>query len=100
MTTELRPLGVSCNIQCSYCYQNPQRDAGNIHRSYDLELMKSAVEKQGSPFILIGGEPLLLPMKDLEELWAWGLERFASNGLQTNGTMISDGHIALFKKYK
>jgi hypothetical protein len=28
--TELRPLGVACNIQCQYCYQNPQRDAGNL----------------------------------------------------------------------
>jgi uncharacterized protein len=100
MTTELRPLGVLCNIQCSYCYQNPQRAAGNIHKSYDLELMKSALEKEGRPFILFGGEPLLLPMEDLEELWAWGLKRFASNAVQTNGTMIGDGHIVLFKKYK
>ncbi len=28
MSVELRPLGVQCNIQCQYCYQNPQRDAG------------------------------------------------------------------------
>ena len=68
MTIELRPLGVLCNIQCTYCYQNPQRDAGNIRKSYDLELMKSALEEQGGPFILFGGEPLLLPMKDLGTL--------------------------------
>jgi radical SAM protein with 4Fe4S-binding SPASM domain len=100
MTTELRPLGVLCNIQCAYCYQNPQRDAGNTCKSYDLEQMKSALQKEGGPFTLFGGEPLLLPMADLEELWAWGLEHFGGNGLQTNGTMIGDAHIALFKKYK
>jgi radical SAM protein with 4Fe4S-binding SPASM domain len=100
MTTELRPLGVLCNIQCVYCYQNPQRDAGNTRKSYDLERMKLALEKEGGPFTLFGGEPLLLPIEDLETLWAWGLERFGSNALQTNGTMISDAHIALFKKYK
>ena len=22
MTVEVRPLGVHCNIQCNYCYQN------------------------------------------------------------------------------
>jgi uncharacterized protein len=28
MSVELRPLGVKCNIRCSYCYQDPQREAG------------------------------------------------------------------------
>ena len=36
----------------------------------------------------------------LEELWAFGLERFGSNGIQTNGTLINDRHIRLFKQYK
>ena len=47
MSVELRPLGVRCNIQCQYCYQNPQRDAGNVLRAYDLERMKTAVEPKG-----------------------------------------------------
>lgn len=32
MSVELRPLGVQCNIKCTYCYQNPLRDAGNLPR--------------------------------------------------------------------
>ena len=74
MTVELRPLGVRCNIQCQYCYQNPQRDAGHLARSYDIELMKAAIQAEGGPFALFGGEPLLVPERDLESLWAWGLE--------------------------
>jgi uncharacterized protein len=70
MGVELRPLGVNCNIGCQYCYQNPQRDAGNLTRSYDLEAMKRAVLSEGGPFILFGGEPLLMPEDDLETLWA------------------------------
>ena len=44
MSVELRPLGVNCNIQCQYCYQNPQRDAGNLADSYDMEAMKEAMD--------------------------------------------------------
>lgn len=99
MTVELRPLGVTCNLGCHYCYQNPQRDAGNLDRSYDLEAMKAAIEREGGPFVLFGGEPLLLPLEDLEELWAWGLERYGQNFVQTNGTLIRDAHVRLFRRY-
>lgn len=100
MSVELRPLGVNCNIACQYCYQNPQRDAGNLTRHYDLELMKAAVEKEGGSFTLFGGEPLLIPEEDLEHLWAWGLEKYGFNGIQTNGTLINDNHVRMFKQYK
>jgi uncharacterized protein len=100
MGVELRPLGVRCNIQCQYCYQNPQRDAGNLTRSYDLDLMKAAIKAEGGPFALFGGEPLLVPERDLEELWSWGLEQFGQNTVQTNGTLVNDEHVRMFHAYK
>ena len=100
MSVELRPLGVHCNISCQYCYQNPQRDAGNFVKQYDLEAMKTAVQREGGPFTLFGGEPLLVDEDDLEALWAWGLEKYGSNGIQTNGSLINDNHIRMFKQYK
>jgi uncharacterized protein len=100
MGVELRPLGVRCNIQCQYCYQNPQRDAGNQARSYDIDLMKAAIEAEGGPFALFGGEPLLVPENDLETLWSWGMARFGYNAVQTNGTLINDEHIRMFRAYK
>jgi uncharacterized protein len=100
MGVELRPLGVTCNIQCQYCYQNPQRDAGHLGRSYDLEQMKRAIEAEGGPFALFGGEPLLVVEEDLESLWAWGLARFGYNAIQTNGTLINDAHVRMFRAYK
>jgi uncharacterized protein len=100
MSVELRPLGVQCNIQCQYCYQNPQRDAGHLTRSYDLELMKAAIMAEGGPFALFGGEPLLVPEHDLESLWSWGLQHFDYNTIQTNGTLINDAHIRMFRAYK
>jgi uncharacterized protein len=99
MGVELRPLGVNCNLACQYCYQNPQRDAGSLTKSYDMDAMKAAIAREGGPFALFGGEPLLVPESDLEELWAWGWEQFQGNGIQTNGVRISDNHIRMFKQY-
>jgi uncharacterized protein len=71
MTAELRPLGVSCNLQCQYCYQNPQCDAGNLLRSYDIDRMKEAIRAEGGPFSPFGGESLMIPIEDLDALWSW-----------------------------
>lgn len=100
MSVELRPLGVKCNIQCQYCYQNPIRDAGNVLHAYNMELMKQRVLEEGGPFTLFGGEPLLIPKRDLDDLWSWGLQQFGSNGIQTNGVLIDEEHIELFHKYQ
>jgi uncharacterized protein len=99
MTVELRPLGVACNIACHYCYQQPQRDAGNFRQAYNLERMKAATIREGGPFTLFGGEPLLLPLADLEELFRWGKEEYGRSGIQTNGILLTDEHIRLFKTY-
>jgi uncharacterized protein len=100
MTIELRPLGVACNLSCHYCYQNPQRDAGNQRMSYDLAKMKAAAVRIGGPFVLFGGEPLLMRFEDLEDIFTWGLEAFGGSTIQTNGVLIEDRHIELFKRCK
>jgi uncharacterized protein len=100
MSIELRPLGVTCNLSCHYCYQQPQRDAGNHHLPYDLEKMKLEAARIGEPFTLFGGEPLLMPFDDLEHIFSWGMEKFGSSSIQTNGALIADRHIELFRKYK
>lgn len=101
MTTELVPLGVRCNLSCTYCYQHPMRDAGNIgdDRPYDFDKMFAALKAEGSDFLVFGGEPLLVPLVDLECIWAWGFERFRKNGVQTNGVLITPEHIEAFKRY-
>lgn len=100
MSVELRPVGVKCNIACQYCYQNAHRDTANDLGRYDLEAMKQAVLEEGGPFHLFGGEPLLMKFADLEEMFRWGMESFGENGIQTNGVLITQQHIRLFKQYK
>ena len=99
MTFELRPLGVKCNIRCSYCYQEPIREAARIRSTYDLAKITDAVVRNNERFILFGGEPLLLPKRDLEDLFALGYARFGGSGIQTNGVLLDSDHIAMFKKY-
>ena len=100
MSTELRPLGVTCNLSCSYCYQEPQRSSGNYLQRYDLERMKAAVERSGGPFVLFGGEPLLVPIEDLEALWRFGLEKYGQNAIQTHAGINKPGLMKhLMKKY-
>jgi uncharacterized protein len=100
VSVELRPLGVACNLACDYCYQQPQRDAGNQKMSYDLERMKTAASRSREPFVLFGGEPLLMRFEDLEDLFAWGFARSGGSSIQTNGVLIEDRHIDLFRRYK
>jgi uncharacterized protein len=101
MPVTVMPVGVRCNLQCGYCYEDPQRDAGSFGSRYDLAQIKTAIDQSsGGPFLLFGGEPLLMNKADLEDLWSWGYERFGRNTLQTNGTLIDDDHIALFRRYK
>jgi uncharacterized protein len=56
--------------------------------------------KKGDGFTVFGGEPLLATLPELEELWALGLATAGKNGVQTNGTLITDAHITAFKQYK
>ena len=111
MSIELQPLGVACNIACSYCYQAPMRDGGNEKTpTYDLAKMQAAAlgEGVGQPdgrggktsFSVFGGEPLLLPLADLEELFRWGSEQGVAPGIQTNASLVTDRHVALFKQYR
>lgn len=100
MTIEYLPVGIACNLSCSYCYQDPMREAGNINVPRDWSKVKKVLEQLGSSFAVFGGEPLLAPIEHLEEVWRFGFERFGSNGIQTNGVLISDAHIDLFERYR
>lgn len=100
MGVEVRPLGVKCNLACLYCYQHPQRDAGNVAHAYDLEAMMRALVDGDEPFTLFGGEPLLVPKPDLERLFALGLELHGHTTIQTNAALIDDEHLDLFRRYR
>ena len=86
-------------MACAYCYEQPMREAGNVTSGYDLAAMKRALEQEGQAFTLFGGEPLLTPRADLEELLRWGHERWGGSSLQTNGVRLEPWHVSLFVRH-
>ncbi len=101
MTIEVRALGSACNLHCRYCYRHLQRAAGNeTNERYELSKILDILEQSDKPFTLFGGEALLMSESDLERLWRLGYEKFGENGIQTNGTLITDSHVEMFKKYQ
>jgi len=98
MSVELKVLGARCNLKCGYCYEKAVRDS-EISKGYDLDAMLKRTEEIGRNFTVFGGEPLLVPFKDLERIFSFGFDKFKKNGIQTNGILINDAYMYLFKKY-
>lgn len=98
-STELLANGVKCNLACTYCYQDPMREAGNYSPGYDMDAMKAGLEAEGNRFTLFGGEALLMPLPDLEEILRWGKERFGGSSVQTNGALVTLEHVEMFRRH-
>lgn len=98
MSIEVRPVGVTCNLRCSYCYEQPVRDIEPVHR-YNKEKVLAQLQHVMGSWSLFGGEALLLPLPDLEELLKLAHDRWKYSGVQTNGTLITPAHVELFHKY-
>jgi len=100
VSVEVRPGGVACNLKCTYCYQNPLRIAGNFVKGpLNLDRIKRRLKEYNTNFTVFGGDALVNPKHVLEDLWKFGYENWKQNGVQTNGALIDDEWIELFKKY-
>ena len=100
MSLEVTPVGVACNLACTYCYENPMREAGNQSPAYDLDAIKATLTKKNYEFTLFGGEPLLMKFEDLKDLLEWGFQRHGRTGIQTNGSLITEAHLEVFARCK
>lgn len=108
MSVEVAPLGYACHRACTYCYQAHAREASAQAR-YDLEAIKARIAAEGRPITLFGGEPLLVPIDDLEEIcaFAWAQvgevarrEGRSAVGIQTDGSLLTEAHVRLFRRYR
>lgn len=98
MSIEVLPVGVTCNLRCDYCYEEAGRRLTPTAKYQREKVMHAAAQAQGF-WQLFGGEPLLISLKDLEELLKLGYDQWGQTGVQTNGTLITPAHIDLFRKY-
>lgn len=99
MSIEVLPVGITCQLKCTYCYENSIRDNDPAQR-YNRDAVLKAVDKLDGRWELFGGEALILPLPQLEELFKIGFKKWGGTGVQTNGALITKKHIKLFKKYK
>jgi uncharacterized protein len=69
--------------------------------NYNLDaVLKRMEEFKDLEMVLHGGEPLVMPKKDVEKILVKMYELTGKSGIQTNGTLIDDEYIEMFKKYK
>lgn len=108
--TLLVNASLKCNMRyetgsfCKYCYNRANRanKSSPQQEVVDLEAIKRRIrvvkeENLTSTICLHGGEPLSWGF--LEELLAQASKVFNGCSIQTNGLMINEEHIQLFKKY-
>ena len=92
---------LACNIHCLYCYEKKYRKIHSPKMDYDLDLMLRRMEELKDVYpdmCLHGGEPLMLPKKDVRALLLKMKELTGKSGIQTNGTLIDDDFIQIFKE--
>lgn len=96
---------IECNGFCASCYEEKIRKSGNFPK-FNFEAVKEALEGviadlKGNEEVpcLHGGEPLLIPKEQLEEFLMIIFKKFRRTSIQTNGLIIDDDHIRLFRKY-
>ncbi len=86
---------------CEYCYQHPVRKE---HYRVNLEAIEETVRRLYSQrkrqIILHGGEPLSLPKHQVEFFLKLAYDLTGGSSIQTNGSLIDEEIIQLFKRYK
>lgn len=103
----VKPI-LGCDLNCKYCYEHDEGllKSEKSKTKADIESIKENTKYWKDYFggkdkmVLHGGEVLMLPIEELEELldFCYNLNGGEAQ-LQTNGNLITDEHIKLFKKY-
>ena len=103
MTLLIMPT-YSCNLSCAYCFESALGLQAKPKLEYDLTRMLESILKiqklcPHREAVLHGGEPLLMPLKDLRKLIVFLKHLGLEVRIQSNCTLITDEHIELFKQY-
>ncbi|MDY0361386.1 MAG: radical SAM protein [Desulforegulaceae bacterium] len=95
-------LTARCNNNCRHCYINlPSNDKDAMQKELGFDEIKKiadeAVELGALWCLITGGEPLL--REDFEEIYIYLKRKGLFVSVFTNGVLINENHIKLFKKY-
>lgn len=99
-TFELTPL---CNFDCKMCYMHLTKEQmekeGRLLTTEEwLDIAKQAVDAGVTSIDLTGGECLTYP--GFSDIYLYLISRGVHVSVLTNGQLITDQHVEMFKKYK
>ncbi len=104
MNINLKLVGSNCNMRCTYCYEHdmPTWAEKRLVPAEVSAFIRTVPTHEELRFLLHGGEPLLYPKQEMARL----LDVIATEGgdrakifIQTNGTLIDDDWIDLFRRH-
>lgn len=93
---------LGCDRNCAYCFQGNYRKDNLPKMDYNIEEVLKSMEANlnGSKIVCLhGGEPLMLPIEDIEQILKKGHQLTSRTAIQTNGFLLNDKHVELFKRY-
>ncbi len=87
-----------CNFWCYHCYQGELKRFGKAMTTKEIkQIIDKMLEIGVLEIVLTGGEPLI--RQDFKDIYAYAKQRGLLVRLFTNGTLIDDSLISLFKEY-
>ena len=95
---------LGCNLNCKYCYEREYRKEKKLNLSkvksqYDLKKIFKEMKKfKNYQQVLHGGEPLVMGKKDVKKILMKMKKLTGRSGIQTNGFLIDDDFIKIFKE--
>lgn len=90
-------LTTRCNFNCKMCYVHDNAKKDELTAEQWIEIGRRATEKGMLFLLLTGGEPLL--RKDFKQIYKAYSEMGLMISINTNGSLIDDEIIALFKEF-
>ncbi|WP_117232914.1 anaerobic sulfatase maturase [Vibrio maerlii] len=106
----LKPVGSTCNLDCSYCYYlagdtgcGSPMDFRTLDKSIKNHIQSQPKHAKAVDFIWHGGEPLLrgrdFYLHAFQQQQHWAGNKSIANTFQTNGTLINHQWAQLFKTH-
>ncbi len=90
-------LTENCNFRCIHCYQGMQKHKEVLPAARWKEILDEVCEAGTLWMLITGGDPLLHP--EFEEIYEYAIRKGLLVNLFTNGSLVREHHIELFKKY-